>query len=100
MIHSHPVSHQMASKNDSSQVSSCLNQDFAKDSRAGFQRHDEGFRTEATNSRQKPGAEAQPGGTWGEEKLKREPECHMQLDKLHPNRNHTVLIDVRAFTLI
>ncbi|XP_058267561.1 poly(ADP-ribose) glycohydrolase isoform X2 [Hemibagrus wyckioides] len=100
---------QMASKNDSSQVSSCLNHsDQAKDSRAGLsqepirpsppnQRHDEGFRTEATDSRQKPGDKAQPGGTWGEAKLKKEPECHMQLDKLCPNRNHTVLIDTNKF---
>ncbi|XP_007250330.3 poly(ADP-ribose) glycohydrolase [Astyanax mexicanus] len=28
------------------------------------------------------------------EKLKREPECHMDPDKLEPNRDHTVLIDI------
>ncbi|KAK3521879.1 hypothetical protein QTP70_018605 [Hemibagrus guttatus] len=95
----------MTSKNNSG----CINHpDMAKDSRAGFsqepmdtsaphQKHNESFRPEAFDSWQKPGAEAQSEGTWGE-KLKREPECHMQLDILCANMNHTVLIDTSEFS--
>ncbi|MCJ8742305.1 hypothetical protein PDJAM_G00080580 [Pangasius djambal] len=95
----------MACKNDSSQVKACLNHpDVIGESRAGSsrettdgsspkRRHSQSSGNEATGSRQKPGAEARSGDTWGEGKLKSEPECHMQLDKLFANRQHTVLID-------
>lgn len=112
----------MANKNDSSQMRECLShQDTAKDSRAGLskepmdtsalhQRHSEGecSGTEATDLRQKPhadlrqkpDAEAEPGDTCCGRKLKREPDCHMQLDKLRADKNHTVIIDVSALKLI
>ncbi|XP_047660816.1 poly(ADP-ribose) glycohydrolase isoform X2 [Tachysurus fulvidraco] len=102
----------MASKNDSSQMRECLShQDTAKDSRAGLsqkpmdtsppnQRHseDECSGTEATDLRQKPDAEAQPGDSCCGKKLKREPDCHMQLDNLRADNNHTVLIDTKEFS--
>lgn len=99
----------MAKKNDSSQVKDCLvHSDEAGESRAGSsrettdglsskRRHSESNGREATDPRQRPGAEAQSIYIYAEGKLKREPECHMQLDKLSANSNHTVLIDVRAF---
>ncbi|XP_060751463.1 poly(ADP-ribose) glycohydrolase isoform X2 [Tachysurus vachellii] len=102
----------MACKNDSSQMRECLShQDTAKDSRAGLrqelidisptnQRHSEGecSGTEATDLSQKPDAEAQPGDICCGRKLKREPECHMQLDNLRADKNHTVLIDTKEFS--
>ncbi|KAB5543355.1 hypothetical protein PHYPO_G00078130 [Pangasianodon hypophthalmus] len=99
----------MACKNDSSQVKACLDHsDMAGESRAGTsrettdssspkQRHSQSSGNEATDSRQKPGAEARSGDTRDEGKLKSKPECHMQLDKLSANRQHTVLIDIKEF---
>lgn len=102
----------MASKNDSSQMRDCLrHQEMASESRAGSSREttcgsstkrrlSESSSTEATDLRQRQGTEAQSRDTCGEGKLKREPDCHMQLDKLYGHKKHTVLIDVRALTLI
>lgn len=96
--------------NNSSQVKECLTHfDMAGESKPGSsqdtmdgskRKHSECSSTEVTDPRQKPGAEAQAGDTQCEGKLNKEPECHMQLDKLSADRNHTVLIDVRALTLI
>lgn len=69
------------------------------DGSSSKRRHSESFNSEASGSCQRPDAEAHSGDMFGEGKLKREPECHMELDKLSANRNHTVLIDVRASTV-
>ncbi|XP_076876831.1 poly(ADP-ribose) glycohydrolase isoform X1 [Brachyhypopomus gauderio] len=94
----------MAHKNDSSQVKECLNhtQDD-KSSEAGSgpssskeqssPRHNPC--TEPAGSGPPPDAEGKPATTIGE--LKKEPECHMQLDHLCPCPRHTVLIDTDQF---
>ncbi|KAF7701035.1 poly(ADP-ribose) glycohydrolase isoform X2 [Silurus meridionalis] len=117
---------QMDKINDSSQVRDCLTHtDVAKENKADSnqqiqhtdaaeeskadcsqenmgglntkRRHSQSYKTEADDQKQKTGAEAQSSDPWGEGKLKKEPECHMQLDKLFPNQNHTVLIDTNEF---
>lgn len=95
----------MANKNDSSRVKECLTypdeagQSGAreKDGSSSKRRHSDPSSADVPDSRQRSGAEAHSRNRWREGTLKREPECHMQLDSLSPNRVHTVLIDVRAF---
>ncbi|KAI5099717.1 poly(ADP-ribose) glycohydrolase [Silurus meridionalis] len=123
----HAHTHTLMDKiNDSSQVRDCLTHtDVAKENKADSnqqiqhtdaaeeskadcsqenmgglntkRRHSQSYKTEADDQKQKTGAEAQSSDPWGEGKLKKEPECHMQLDKLFPNQNHTVLIDTNEF---
>ncbi|KAF4082442.1 hypothetical protein AMELA_G00151260 [Ameiurus melas] len=99
--------HTFMANNNSSQVKECLtHSDMARESKPGSshdttdgskRKHSESSSNEDTNPRQKPGAEAQPRDTRGEGKLKKEPECHMELDKLSADMNHTVLIDINKF---
>ncbi|XP_053501735.1 poly(ADP-ribose) glycohydrolase isoform X1 [Ictalurus furcatus] len=101
--------HSKMANNNSSQVKECLTHSvMAGESKPGSsqdttdgssskRKHRESFSTEVTDPRQKPGTEAQAGDTQCEGKLKKEPECHMQLDKLSADRNHTVLIDINEF---
>ncbi|XP_060764341.1 poly(ADP-ribose) glycohydrolase [Neoarius graeffei] len=96
----------MASKNNSSQMRDCLtHSETARESRAGSSRETvppkqtfgETCSAEPPNLRQKQGTEAWPGNPCDVGKLKREPDCHMQLDRLCANKKHTVLIDINEF---
>ncbi|XP_062870887.1 poly(ADP-ribose) glycohydrolase [Trichomycterus rosablanca] len=61
------------------------------------QRLSESFKNNAAGSSHYPGAGAKFEGTYPIEMLKKEPKCHLQLDKLTPTTNHTVLVDTQQF---
>ncbi|TSM28142.1 Poly(ADP-ribose) glycohydrolase [Bagarius yarrelli] len=98
----------MAFNNDRSHMHSCCGcPDMPREGKAGpsqefhsspKQRHSDSGWTETNDWWQKAGTDAPAGAKWGESALKREPECHMELDRLCADSNHTVLIDTRAFS--
>lgn len=99
---------QMAFNNDRPHMQGCFGcSDMPRDGRAGSSQeyHSSSKRkdsnsgwNETKNWWQKPGADAPAGAKWGEGTLKREPKCHIQLDRLCADRNHTVLIDTSEFS--
>ncbi|KAM9456392.1 poly(ADP-ribose) glycohydrolase isoform 2-T2 [Clarias gariepinus] len=99
----------MAHKNDSSQMRACLRDSDpgsgpARESRGGSSQEKKDSTSpkrnhseSSTDSSQRPAAEARSGGLRDGGELKREPECHMELENLFANKNHTVLIDTKEF---
>ncbi|KAF5906899.1 poly(ADP-ribose) glycohydrolase-like isoform X2, partial [Clarias magur] len=97
----------MARKNDSSQVKACFGEPdsgSARENRAGSSREKKDGTSpkrkhsdSSSDSSQRPAAEARSGGFRDEGELKREPECHMELEPLYANVKHTVLIDTSEF---
>lgn len=94
----------MAQKNDSSQVKKCLSMETDSNNSAGSSggssqeqksRSSHSSGPEAAGSRPPPTTGEKPVETYPLINLKKEPECHMDLDTLSSNPNHTVLIDVR-----
>lgn len=97
----------MAFNDDRSHTRGCFGSpDMPREGKAGpsqefhsspKRKHSDSGWNESNDWRRKVGTDAPAGAKWGESALKREPECHMQLDRLRADRNHTVLIDTKEF---
>ncbi|XP_026875843.2 poly(ADP-ribose) glycohydrolase isoform X1 [Electrophorus electricus] len=105
----HYYSSEMAHKNDSSQVNECLKQvhkdksgesdssQRSSTSSSPHQRHHHNSRTESDSSGPHQDAGRRPADMFPFKELKKEPDCHLQLDTLFPSPCHTVLIDTDQF---
>ncbi|XP_036450844.1 poly(ADP-ribose) glycohydrolase isoform X2 [Colossoma macropomum] len=99
----------MAHRNNSSQMGQCLNHmDFAGEGGEGSskrppqeqstkRRHSQSSSAENTSSESHCGFGENQEDTYPIGRLKKEPDCHMQLEILSSRSNHTVLIDTNEF---